>query len=71
MPTAGAARRRTRAVHRGTQPVYAVDDGHAPTLFPAAAVGDGMREARVLEFLHGRLPVATPELYAAGECENA
>ena len=31
---------------------------------------DSVTEARVLEYLHGRLPVATPELLAHGEYEN-
>jgi hygromycin-B 7''-O-kinase len=31
---------------------------------------DSVTEARVLEYLHGRLPVATPELLACGEYEN-
>ncbi|MEV5608974.1 aminoglycoside phosphotransferase family protein [Streptomyces sp. NPDC052225] len=54
----------------GSVPVYAVDDAHVLKLFPPASAADGVREARVLERLHGRLPVATPELLASGTCEN-
>src|SRR6478672_999007 len=39
----------------GSRPVYAPD---------------GVTEARALEYLHGRLPVATPGLLACGEYEN-
>ncbi|MFF8812654.1 phosphotransferase family protein [Streptomyces pactum] len=54
----------------GTQPVYAVGAEHVLKLFPAPAAADGVREARVLSFLRGRLPVATPEPLAAGEYHN-
>ncbi|MER5950120.1 aminoglycoside 3'-phosphotransferase/choline kinase family protein [Streptomyces sp. NPDC001904] len=54
----------------GSQPVYAVDGGHVLKLFPAMAAGDGIRESRTLEFLHGRLPVATPEPLASGTYDD-
>jgi hygromycin-B 7''-O-kinase len=39
-------------------------------LYPTVSAPDGVTEARVLEYLNGRLPVATPELLAHGEYEN-
>ncbi|MFE6887070.1 phosphotransferase family protein [Streptomyces sp. NPDC057694] len=54
----------------GSQPVYAIDAAHVLKLFPAMAAGDGVRETRALGFLHGRLPVATPEPLASGTYEN-
>jgi hygromycin-B 7''-O-kinase len=39
-------------------------------LYPTVSAPDGVTEARVLEYLHGKLPVATPELLAHGEYEN-
>ncbi|MEU6841464.1 phosphotransferase [Streptomyces sp. NPDC046716] len=54
----------------GSQPVYAIDAGHVLKLFPAMAARDGLRETRTLEFLHGRLPVATPRPLASGTYED-
>ncbi|MFJ8825844.1 aminoglycoside phosphotransferase family protein [Streptomyces sp. NPDC102467] len=54
----------------GSRPVYALGDTRVLKLFPAAAAADGVREARVLAHLHGRLPVTTPELLASGTYEN-
>ncbi|MFF5970924.1 phosphotransferase family protein [Streptomyces sp. NPDC012769] len=54
----------------GSQPVYAVGDGHVLKLFPAAAARDGVAEGRVLAHVGGRLPVRTPEVRAAGAYEN-
>lgn len=54
----------------GSQPVYAVGDRYVLKLFPAAAAADGIAEARVLAHLQGRLPVPTPYVHDAGECEN-
>jgi hygromycin-B 7''-O-kinase len=39
-------------------------------LYPTISAPDSVTEARVLEYLHGRLPVTTPELVACGEYEN-
>lgn len=54
----------------GSQPVYGVGDEHVLKLFPAAASGDGLAEARVLIHVQGRLPVPTPEVLDHGEYEN-
>jgi hygromycin-B 7''-O-kinase len=54
----------------GSRPVYAVGDRRVLKLYPTVSAPDGVTEARVLEYLSGRLPVATPELLAHGEYEN-
>ncbi|MEU8549291.1 aminoglycoside 3'-phosphotransferase/choline kinase family protein [Streptomyces roseoverticillatus] len=54
----------------GTQPVYAVGDEHVLKLFPGAAARDGVAEGRVLSYLQGRLPVATPQVREFGPYEN-
>lgn len=54
----------------GSRPVYAVGDRHVLKLYPTASAPDSVTEARVLEYLDGRLPVAVPELLAHGEYEN-
>ena len=54
----------------GSRPVYAVGDRRVLKLYPTVSAPDGVTEARVLEYLNGRLPVATPELLAHGEYEN-
>ncbi|MET9734870.1 aminoglycoside phosphotransferase family protein [Streptomyces sp. NPDC006458] len=54
----------------GSQPVYAVGDEHVLKLFPAAAAGDGLAEARVLAHLQGRLPIPTPRVREHGTYEN-
>ncbi|GHE58413.1 phosphotransferase [Streptomyces longispororuber] len=54
----------------GSQPVYAVGDALVLKLFPGAAADDAATEARVLAHVHGRLPVATPEVHASGAYEN-
>jgi hygromycin-B 7''-O-kinase len=54
----------------GSQPVYAVGDEHVLKLFPAAAAGDGLAEARVLSHIEGRLPVPTPRVCDHGVYEN-
>ncbi|MFH8367211.1 aminoglycoside phosphotransferase family protein [Streptomyces sp. NPDC018031] len=54
----------------GSQPVYAVGDEHVLKLFPKAAADDGVAEGRVLTYLQGRLPVATPEVRDFGAYEN-
>jgi hypothetical protein len=38
--------------------------------YPTVSTPDSLTEARVLDYLNGRLPVATPELLAHGEYEN-
>jgi len=54
----------------GSRPVYAVGDRRVLKLYPTVSAPGSVTEARVLEHLHGRLPVATPELLAHGEYEN-
>lgn len=64
---AGAALRRYPG---GSRPVYAVGDRRVLKLYPTVSAPDSVTEARVLDYLSGRLPVATPELLAHGEYEN-
>ena len=64
---AGAGLRR---YPEGSRPVYAVGDRRVLKLYPTVSALDGVTEARVLEYLNGRLPVATPELLAHGDYEN-
>jgi hygromycin-B 7''-O-kinase len=54
----------------GSRPVYAVGDRRVLKLYPTVSAPESVIEARVLEYLNGRLPVATPELLAHGEYEN-
>jgi len=54
----------------GSRPVYAVGDRRVLKLYPTVSAPDSLTEARVLDYLSGRLPVATPELLAHGEYEN-
>jgi phosphotransferase family enzyme len=54
----------------GSRPVYAVGDRRVLKLYPTVSAPDSVTEARVLDYLNGRLPVATPELLACGEYEN-
>jgi hygromycin-B 7''-O-kinase len=54
----------------GSRPVYAAGDRRVLKLYPTVSAPDGVTEARVLEYLDGKLPVATPELLACGEYEN-
>jgi hygromycin-B 7''-O-kinase len=64
---AGAGLRR---YPEGSRPVYAVGDRRVLKLYPTVSAPDSVTEARVLDYLCGRLPVATPELLAHGEYEN-
>ena len=64
---AGAGLRR---YPEGSRPVYAVGDRRVLKLYPTVSAPDSVTEARVLDYLWGRLPVATPELLAHGEYEN-
>ena len=64
---AGAGLRR---YPEGSRPVYAVGDRRVLKLYPTVSAPDSVTEARVLEYLHGRLPVATPEILAHGDYEN-
>jgi hygromycin-B 7''-O-kinase len=59
-----------RRYPEGSFPVYALGDRHVLKLFPTLCAQDGVTEARVLEHLQHRLPVATPELHAHGAYEN-
>ncbi|MFB9388972.1 phosphotransferase family protein [Streptomyces coeruleoprunus] len=54
----------------GSQPVYAVGDELVLKLFPGAAARDGVAEGRVLSYVQGRLPVATPRVREFGPYEN-
>lgn len=54
----------------GSRPVYAVGDHRVLKLYPTVSAPDSVTEARVLDYLDGRLPVATPELLAHGEYVN-
>jgi hygromycin-B 7''-O-kinase len=66
----GLAGRELRRYPAGSSPCYAVGDQHVIKLYPALPGYNAAAEARVLEFLQGRLPVATPELHALGDYEN-
>jgi hygromycin-B 7''-O-kinase len=63
---AGAGLRR---YPEGSRPVYAAGGRRVLKLYPTVSAPDSVTEARVLEHLAGRLPVATPELLACGEYE--
>lgn len=54
----------------GSRPVYAVGDHCVLKLYPTVSAPDSVAETLVLDYLDGRLPVATPELLAHGEYEN-
>ena len=54
----------------GSRPVYAAGDRLVLKLYPTVSAPDSVTEARVLEYLDGKLPVATPKLLACGEYEN-
>ncbi|HUS66386.1 MAG TPA: phosphotransferase [Kofleriaceae bacterium] len=56
-----------RRYPKGTQPVFAIGEEHVVKLFPPASRRNGDNERDALALLGGRLPVATPELRAAGE----
>jgi hygromycin-B 7''-O-kinase len=43
----------------GSRPVYAVGDRRVLKLYPTVSAPDSVTEARVLDYLSGRLPVAT------------
>jgi hygromycin-B 7''-O-kinase len=64
---AGAGLRR---YPEGSRPVYATGDHRVLKLYPTSSAPDSVTEAWVLEYLDGKLPVATPELLACGEYEN-
>jgi hygromycin-B 7''-O-kinase len=64
---AGAVLRR---YPEGSRPVYEVGGHRVLKLYPTVSAPDSVTEARVLEYLTGRLPVATPELLACGDYEN-
>jgi hygromycin-B 7''-O-kinase len=66
----GLAGTELRRYPGGSRPVYAVGDRRVLKLYPTVSAPDSLTEARVLDHLAGRLPVATPELLACGEYEN-
>ncbi|HUC24281.1 MAG TPA: aminoglycoside 3'-phosphotransferase/choline kinase family protein, partial [Streptosporangiaceae bacterium] len=59
-----------RRYPEGSRPVYQVGVHRVLKLYPTISAPDSLTESRVLEYLHGELPVATPELLACGEYEN-
>jgi hygromycin-B 7''-O-kinase len=63
----GLAGRSLRRYPEGSFPVYAIGDHHVLKLYPGIYAPAGRVEARVLEYLQGRLPVATPGFQAEGE----
>lgn len=63
----GLAGQPLRRYREGSFPVYAVGDRHVLKLYPGIHATAGVVEARVLEHLQGRLPVATPGFHAEGE----
>jgi len=64
---AGAGLRR---YPEGSRPVYAVGGRRVLKLYPTVSAPDGVTEAAMLDYLSGKLPVATAELLAQGEYEN-
>ena len=54
----------------GSRPVYEAGGRRVLKLYPTISAPGSVIEARVLEYLHGQLPVATPELLAWGDYEN-
>ncbi|HRI17584.1 MAG TPA: hypothetical protein PL196_03590, partial [Burkholderiaceae bacterium] len=50
----------------GSQPVYALSDNAVLKLYPPEDSAHADVEARVLAFVEGRLPVATPRVLATG-----
>jgi hygromycin-B 7''-O-kinase len=66
----GLAGAELRRYPEGSRPVYEVGAHLVLKLYPTISASGSVTEARVLEYLHGQLPVATPELLACGEYEN-
>lgn len=66
----GLAGEGLRRYPEGSRPVYEVGGHLVLKLYPTISAPGSVTEARVLEYLHGQLPVATPELLACGEYEN-
>jgi hygromycin-B 7''-O-kinase len=66
----GLAGEGLRRYPEGSRPVYQVGGRQVLKLYPTISAPGSVTEARVLEYLHGQLPVATPELLACGEYEN-
>ncbi len=66
----GLAAAGLRRYPEGSRPVYATGDQLVLKLYPTSSAPDSITEARVLEYIKGQLPVATPELLATGEYEN-
>jgi hypothetical protein len=55
----GLAGREVRRYPEGSVPVYAIGDQHVIKLHPPAVAKAAITEAHVLEFLQGKLPVAS------------
>jgi hygromycin-B 7''-O-kinase len=66
----GLAGAELRRYPEGSCPVYAVGDRRVLKLYPTVSAPDSVTEARVLDYLSRRLPIATPELLAHGGYEN-
>jgi hygromycin-B 7''-O-kinase len=54
----------------GSRPVYQLSGRRVLKLYPTISAPGSVTEPRVLEYLRGQLPVATPELLACGDYEN-
>ncbi len=66
----GLAGAELRRYPDGTRPVYQVGGHRVLKLCSMISAPGSMIEARVLEYLHGWLPIATPELLACGDYEH-
>ena len=54
----------------GSQPVYALGDSHVLKLYPPEDAEHAAVEARTLAFVHGALPLPTPEVAATGTLDG-
>ena len=63
----GLAARPALRYDSGSLPVYAVGDDHVLKLYPPDETQHAAVEARVLGFVHGRLPLPTPAVIATGQ----
>jgi hygromycin-B 7''-O-kinase len=66
----GLAGTELRRYPEGSRPVYEVSGHRVLKLYPTISAPGSVTEARTLAYLHGQLPVATPELLACGDYEN-
>jgi len=63
-------RARAERFAEGSRPVYALGSELVLKLFAPYDPDEAEREARFLDVLHGRLPIATPKLHAVGELDG-